>query len=292
MTTATLPATSTRSQAALLVFLLPATLWLSIFFLLPLGIVLLYSLLGQGGNAGVNWQFTLGNYQQLLTPVYLGIFWRSLGLALLTTVICVLVGYPLAFFIVRQSATWRSLLLLLVIIPFWTNFLVRTYAWIILLRQQGVINTVLESVRLVDAPLPLLFTPLAVTIGLVYGYLPFMVLPLYSTLERFDFTLVEAAQDLGANDLRTFSRVVLPLTSRGIVAGCLLVFIPSVGAFITPDILGGAKTVMVGNLIQNQFLKALNWPLGSALSMALMALILIPVLAYFRVSEQQTGGRA
>jgi spermidine/putrescine transport system permease protein len=197
-----------------------------------------------------------------------------------------LIGYPLAFFIATSSSRWRNALLLLVIIPFWTNFLVRTYAWIVLLRTEGVFNVALQSTQLIDEPLTLLFTPFAVTVGLIYGYLPFMILPLYATMERFNFSLVEAAQDLGANDLRTFFRVVLPLTMRGVIAGSLLVFIPAVGAFVTPDILGGAKTLMVGNLIQNQFLKARNWPFGSALSMLLMAVVLVPVLIYFRTSEE------
>jgi spermidine/putrescine transport system permease protein len=276
------------NRSSLLLFLLPATCWLILFFAIPLLIVLVYSFLRPSSYANIAWNFTLKNYQQIFNTLYLGIFWRSLWLALLTTVICVLIGYPLAYFIVRQPPRWRSFLLILVIIPFWTNFLVRTYAWMVLLRQQGVINSVLSSLHLIDQPLNLLFTPFAVGIGLIYGYLPFMVLPIYSTLERFDFSLLQAAQDLGANGMRAFIRIVLPLTLRGIVAGALLVFIPAVGAFVTPDILGGAKTIMVGNLIQNQFLKALNWPFGSALSMAMMGLILIPVLLYFRVADDET----
>ena len=252
-----------------------------VFFLLPLAIVLAYSLLRQDIGGGVLWQFTLENYQRLSRGLYLGIIWRSLWLGFLSTAACLLIGYPLAFWIIKQPKRWRNVLLLLVIIPFWTNFLVRTYAWIVLLRREGVINTLLASVQIIDKPLDLLFTPLAIAIGLIYGYLPFMILPIYSTLERFDFSLVEAAHDLGANALKTFWRVVFPLTLRGIIAGCLLVFIPSVAAFITPDILGGAKTIMVGNLIQNQFLKSLNWPFGSALSMMLIGMILVPVTAYF-----------
>jgi spermidine/putrescine transport system permease protein len=281
-------AAATRKRSQLLIFLLPAAVWLVIFFILPLGIVLVYSFLQRGSNGGVAWNLTLEHYQRLTGSLYLGILGRSLWIGLLSTIACLLIGYPLAFFIVKQAPRWRSALLLLMIIPFWTNFLVRTYAWIILLREQGVINTVLMSLNIVDQPLDLLFTPFAVAIGLIYGYLPFMVLPIYSTLERFDFALVAAAQDLGANDLRTFFRIILPLTMRGIVAGSLLVFIPSVAAFITPDILGGAKTVMVGNLIQNQFLKSLNWPFGSALSMLLIGMILVPVLLYFWVSDEST----
>jgi spermidine/putrescine transport system permease protein len=276
----------TRKRTNLFVFLFPATAWLLLFFIVPLLIVLLYSFLERGTYGGITWEFTLRNYQRVTSELYLGVVWRSIWLALITTVACLLIGYPLAFFIATSSSRWRNALLLLVIIPFWTNFLVRTYAWIVLLRTEGVFNVALQSTQLIDEPLTLLFTPFAVTVGLIYGYLPFMILPLYATMERFNFSLVEAAQDLGANDLRTFFRVVLPLTMRGVIAGSLLVFIPAVGAFVTPDILGGAKTLMVGNLIQNQFLKARNWPFGSALSMLLMAVVLVPVLIYFRTSEE------
>ncbi len=279
----------TRKQRNLLILLLPTTLWLLIFFIIPLLIVLIYSFLERGTYGGVTWEFTLSNYQRLVNGLYFNIFWRSLGLAALTTVICLIIGYPLAFFMATRPSRWRNILLFLVIIPFWTNFLVRTYAWIIILRSEGIINTLLVNLHLVKDPLDLLFTPLAVTVGLIYGYLPFMVLPLYATIERFNFSLVEAAQDLGANDLKTFWRIVLPLTRKGIIAGSLLVFIPALGAFITPDILGGAKTVMIGNLIQNQFLQARHWPFGSALSMLLMVLILIPILIYFRTSEDETA---
>lgn len=275
-----------RNRTNLLVLLFPATAWLLIFFIVPLLIVLLYSFLERGTYGGVTWTFTLANYQRLANEIYLGVLWRSLWLAFITTVACLLIGYPLAFFIATRSPRWRNALVLLVIIPFWTNFLVRTYAWIVLLRQQGVVNVALQSLQIIDEPLNLLFTPFAVTVGLIYGYLPFMVLPLYATMERFNFSLVEAAHDLGANDLRTFIRVVLPLTMRGIVTGSLLVFIPAVGAFVTPDILGGAKTLMVGNLIQNQFLKARNWPFGSALSILVMAVVLVPALIYFYMSDE------
>ena len=265
----------TRKTRNLLILLLPATIWLLIFFIIPLIIVLVYSFLERGTYGGVTWEFTLKNYQRLANDLYLNIFWRSLGLASLTTLICLIIGYPLAFFIATSSTRWRNLLLFLVIIPFWTNFLVRTYAWMIILRSEGMINTILQSLNLIQEPLNLLFTPFAVIVGLIYGYLPFMILPLYATIERLNFSLVEAAQDLGANQIRTFFRIILPLTLPGIIAGSILVFIPALGAFITPDILGGAKTVMVGNLIQNQFLQARDWPFGSALSMGLMVLVLI-----------------
>ena len=272
----------TRKQTTLLILLLPTTIWLLIFFVLPLIFVLVCSFLQRGTYGGINWIFTLDNYQRLISPLYGGVFWRSLQLAALTTIICLIIAYPLAFFIVTRPQRWRNLFLGLVIIPFWTNFLVRTYAWIVILGNEGVINSILASLQLIDEPIGLLFTPFAVIIGLIYGYLPFMILPLYATLERFDFSLVEAAQDLGSNHFWSFWRVIFPLTQRGIIAGSILVFIPAFGAFITPDILGGAKTLMIGNLIQNQFLQARNWPFGSALSMILMGAILIPILIYLQ----------
>ena len=272
----------TRRRTTLLILLLPATVWLLVFFVLPLIFVLVCSFLQRGTYGGINWTFTLDNYQRLVSPLYWGVLWRSLQLATLTTAICLIVAYPLAFFIVTRPPRLRNVLLGLVVVPFWTNFLVRTYAWIVILGNEGVVNSLLQSLQLIDEPLNLLFTPFAVIIGLIYGYFPFMILPLYATLERFNFTLVEAAQDLGANHFRSFWRVVFPLTKRGIIAGSVLVFVPAVGAFITPDILGGAKTLMVGNVIQNQFLQARNWPFGSALSMVLMGIVLIPVLFYLQ----------
>jgi len=278
----------TRKQIGLAILLFPGTAWLLLFFIVPLLLIAVYSFLGRGTYGGVIWTFTLENYQRLANGVYWVLLGRSIGLAAFTTAVCLLIGYPIAFFIATRPPRWRGILLFLVIIPFWTNFLVRTYAWIVILREEGVANVVLESLHLIDEPLTLVFTPFAVALGLAYGYLPFMILPLYTTLERFNFSLVEAAQDLGASDLKTFFRVVLPLTQRGILAGSLLVFIPSVGAFITPDILGGAKGLMIGNVVQDQFLRARNEPFGSVLSILMMAVILIPMLIYFKVSEDQT----
>ncbi|MDY7012205.1 MAG: ABC transporter permease [Cyanobacteriota bacterium] len=279
-----------RKRTYLSLLLFPGTIWLLLFFVVPLGIVLLYSFLERGTYGGVVWKLTLENYQRLHEVVYWVVLWRSVLWALLTTVACLLVGYPIAFFIATRPPRWRNALLLLIVIPFWTNFLVRTYSWMVLLRTEGVINVGLQSLGLIDHPIVRLFTPFAVVIGLIYGYLPFMILPLYSAIERFNFSLVEAAHDLGANDWRTFFRVILPLTLRGIVAGSLLVFIPSVGAFITPDILGGARTLMIGSLIQNQFLRSRNWPFGSVLSIIVMAVVVVPVVFYFRVAEDERSG--
>jgi spermidine/putrescine transport system permease protein len=202
-------------------------------------------------------------------------------MAAAATILCLLLGFPLALFISR-AGRFRGFYLLLVILPFWTSFLVRTYAWIFLLRDTGLFNTALIGLGLIGEPLPLLYNDGAVLLGLVYGYLPFMVLPLYATLERMDRTLLEASADLGAHPWRTLLHVILPLSAPGIRAGSVLVFIPSLGAYLTPDLLGGAKTVMIGNLVQNQFTNARDWPFGSALSMILMMLVTLLVVVLLR----------
>lgn len=273
-----------------LVLFLPGAFWLLVFFILPLLIVLVYSFLTRGTYGGIEPILTLKNYIRLADSRYVLVFRRSLSMALITTVASLILGYPLAYFIARAPARWRGALLLLVVVPFWTNFLVRTYAWIVLLRTEGVINVLLQSLGLISEPLQILYTPFAVTIGLLYGYMPFMVLPLYASIEKFDFSLVEAAQDLGANAFWAFVRVMLPLTMPGVIAGCILVFIPAIGAFITPDILGGAKVMMIGNLTQQQFLTARNWPFGSAVSIVLMAIVSVAAYVYFKNTEAGERG--
>ncbi|MCY4063390.1 MAG: ABC transporter permease [Chloroflexi bacterium] len=258
----------------------PTILWLVIFFVLPLAVVLVFSFMSRGRGGVAIMPFTLDHYQRTF-GVFFIILQRSIGLAALTTVVCLIVGYPLAFFIsTRRRRIVQQIALFLVILPFWTNFLIRTYAWRILLGEEGTINGVLLSLGLISEALPLLNTQLAVLIGLVYGFLPFMVLPIYASVERFNFRYVDAAHDLGANDVRTFTRVVLPLTLPGVLAGCALVFIPSVGAFVTPDLLGGTKGLMIGNLINKQFGGSGNMPLGSALSIVMMAVVMISLLVY------------
>lgn len=270
----------------------PAAYWLGLFFMLPLVIMFVVSL-GQRSSVGtVIYTFTLDNYARFFSRIggrylYLLILWRSTWLAIVNTALCLVFGYPLALWIAQQPERRRNTMLLLVMIPFWTNFLVRTYAWMVILRDTGVINTFLMDVLgWAERPLRLLFTPGAVFLGLFYGYLPFMVLPLYTTLERLDWSLVEAAQDLGANTHRVFRKIILPLTMPGIVAGSILVFIPSLGAYVTPDLLGGARVTMVGNLLQQQFLVVRDWPFGSAVGFILMVLMLVATMIYFR-----TGGR-
>jgi spermidine/putrescine transport system permease protein len=200
-------------------------------------------------------------------------------------VVCLLLGYPVAYLVAR-AGRWRAVLLFLVVLPFWTSFLVRTFAMIFLLRDSGLVNTVLLGLGLIEAPLTLLYTPFAVLLGLVYGFLPFMILPIYASLEKLDPTLLEAAETLGATPMARFWRITLPLSLPGVVAGCFLVFIPAMGSFLTSDLLGGAKELMIGNLIQNQFAAARNWPFGSAASFVVTALVLVSVAAYLRVRDR------
>jgi spermidine/putrescine transport system permease protein len=264
--------------------ILPPAASLFFFFVVPLTLVLAVSFASRGTYGGIEWTLTLGNYTSILDPLYLRVFWRSLWIAVLTTVLCLFLGFPLAYLIARAPKRWQSLLLLLIIIPFWTNFLVRTYAWMFILRTEGLLNTILVEIGLINQPLNLLFTDTAVIIGLVYGYLPFMVLPLYAALERLDPAMIEAAGDLYATSRQVFTRVILPLAKPGVVAGCLLVFIPTIGAYVTPDLLGGARTLMIGNLIQQQYLVVRDWPFGSALSFVLMGGVLLAVWYYLRSS--------
>ena len=259
----------------------PAPAVMTLFFLAPLAIVGAYSLLTRGTYGGVIRPWTLENYGRLLDTLYLAILARSFLLSGVATAICLLLGFPLALFISR-SGPRKNLYLFLVILPFWTSFLVRTYAWMFLLRDTGLVNTVLIALGVVRQPLPLLYNDGAVILGLVYGFLPFMVLPLFATIERLDKNLMEAAADLGAKPWSALTRVTLPLCLPGIRAGAILVFIPCLGAYLTPDLLGGGKTIMVGTLVQNQFTAGRDWPFGSAVSLALMAIVMVLLIAAAR----------
>ncbi|WP_447980330.1 ABC transporter permease [Candidatus Nitrospira bockiana] len=260
--------------------LLPPVVWMTAFFFLPLVLVFAVSFASRGVYGGVEWTFTATNYAVLLDPLYARIYLRSLILAALTTALCLLIGFPLAYYIARAPVRRQGVWLLLVIVPFWTNFLVRTYAWMFLLRSDGPLNAMLLRLGIIETPLQVLHTDLAVLIGLVYGYLPFMVLPLYAAIVRLDRSVVEAAWDLYASGPTVFRRVVVPLIRPGIVAGCLLVFIPSLGAYITPDLLGGARSMMIGNLVQHEYLVVRDWPFGSAISFALVAVVVVALAGY------------
>lgn len=264
-------------------FLTPSALLLITLLGVPLAIVLAYTFLTRGTYGGVSLPWTLENWQRLADPLYASILFKSFAVAAVSTLFCLAMGFPLALFISRAGRR-KGLYLHLVILPFWTSFLVRTYAWMFLLRDTGLINTVLLKLGLISQPLPLLYNYGAVLLGLVYTYLPFMVLPVYATLERMDRSLLEAAADLGARPMQVLWRVVLPLSRPGLLAGTILVFIPCLGAFLIPDLLGGGKTILVGTLVQNQFTSARDWPFGSALSMALMGVVLLLMLPLTRKS--------
>jgi spermidine/putrescine transport system permease protein len=272
-----------RPQARAWLLLGPGTLWLLVFFLAPILIMLVYSMMPRGVYGGVDPGFTLEHYRRFFDPLYLDILRRTFVWSVACTVICLVLGYPVAYVIAR-AGSWKNFLLFLVVLPFWTSFLVRTFAMIFLLRDTGLINSWLVQIG-VD-PISMLYTPFAVMMGLVYGFLPFMILPIYASLEKLDFSLLEAAEVLGARPAERFRRVTLPLSMPGVVAGCLLVFIPALGSFLTSDLLGGAKQMMIGNLVQNQFSAARNWPFGSAASFILMALVLAAVMLYLKVKDR------
>ena len=276
-----------RPQARAWLLLAPGTLWLLVFFLVPILIMLVYSVMPRGIYGGVDPGFTLEHYRRFFDPLYLDILQRTFVWSVACTVICLVLGYPVAYVIAR-AGRWKSFLLFLVVLPFWTSFLVRTFAMIFLLRDTGLINNWL--VKLGVDPIAMLYTPFAVMAGLVYGFLPFMILPIYASLEKLDPTLLEAAETLGATPLAGFRRITLPLSLPGVVAGCFLVFIPAMGSFLTSDLLGGAKELMVGNLIQNQFAAARNWPFGSAASFVVTALVLVAVTVYLRVRDRAADG--
>lgn len=270
----------------------PALLWLGFFFFVPLFLVLVLSFLERGTYGQVVFSFTLNNYIRFIDPLYVSILWDTMVVSVLTTVITLLIGYPLAYYIARMDKKWQHTWLLMVMVPFWINFLVRSYAWVVILRTQGVINTLLESLGLITEPLSLLYNMGSVLVGMVYTLLPFMVLPIYVSLEQLDRRKLEAAYDLGATPLKAFWHVTLPLTKPGIVSGSILVFVASVGMFVVPDVMGGAKSALIGNVIQNQFLSARDWPFGSALSIILMLLMIVMIFLYYRVIkvQEQEGG--
>jgi spermidine/putrescine transport system permease protein len=285
------PKTS-RERFALGVLLSPTLFWLIVFFTVPLFVILIYGFLDRGTYGGIVWKFQLENYIRFADPLYLGIFWRSFVIALFTTLICLLMGYPMAYWMATRSPKTRNTLLLLMMLPFWTNFVIRTYAWRFIIAREGILNNTLLGIGIINEPLNILFTDNAVILGLVYGWVVAMVLPCYASLVGLDYSLLEAAQDLYANRIRTFLRVTLPLTLPGIVSGSILVFVPSFGAFVTPDLLGGGKADMIGNLIQQQFGSAADWPFGAAISTILMVAMLAGTLIYFRSLRNEPGQEA
>ncbi len=284
------PALEARAEAAEsrrgFLIALPAYVYLVLFFAIPFLIVLVYSFATRSATGATRLSdWNLRAYEKLVDPLVAEIVWRSLWIATVTTLICLVFAYPFAYYIATRRPVVRNVLLVLVMIPFWSNFLVRTYAWRFILGSDGPVGTLTESLGM--EPVRLLFTPAAIMIGLAYGFLPFMVLPLYAAIERLDWRLVEAARDLYADGWTAFRKVTLPLTKSGIVAGSLLVFVPSFGAYVTPAILGGAKDLLLGSYIVTQFQQARNWPFGSALSIVIMALMLAALMVRRRAGAEE-----
>ncbi|GAA3593831.1 ABC transporter permease [Nonomuraea rosea] len=259
------------------VFLSPGLTYLVVLMLVPLALVLSYTVFQRGRFGGIVYEFTTSNFARLFDPLYLGVVGNSLKIAALTTLIALLIGYPTAYLIAQLPRKWKTMALVAIVLPFWTNFIIRVYAWIILLSGPGLINSGLKVFGL--GPFELLYNEGAIVTGLLYSYLPLMVLPLYATIEKLDPQLREASANLGAAALTTFRKVTLPLTVPGVLTGCLFVFVPSFGNFVIPELLGGSKSLMVGNLIRNQFLAARDWPFGSTLTLALVAVLIVLLIA-------------
>ncbi len=270
---------SFRKWSGVIATIFPVITWMIGFFVIPVIFIVAISFCTRGEAGEIIYDFTLSSYAKLINPLYIKIFVNSLLVAGSATILCLLFGYPFAYIIARASKKYKPILLLLIILPFFTNSLVRTYAMIILLRSEGIINAYLLKLHLISEPLKLLYNNTAVMIGMTYMMFPFMVLPLYASIEKLDKRLIEAAADLGASPLRAFLKVTLPLTKGGIISGSMLVFIPALGLFFITDLMGGSKVVLMSNLIKNQFLTARNWPLGSAISVILI-LIMVAVIGY------------
>ena len=268
----------------------------------PLLIMLVFSFLTAGDYGGIKWQFSTEAWFQVafykdifdetvtIADAHLSIFWRSVKLSFLTTLVAFFLGFPTAYFIATRPVETRNIWLFLVTIPFWTNLLIRTFAILEIIRNQGLVNTVLIGLGVIDQPLDMLFTDIAILLGMTYVYIPLMILPIYASMERLDFRLVEAAYDLYASRWRVLVRVILPLVKPGVIAGSILVFIPSLGAYVTPRVLGGGKHLMIGNLIELQFGQGRNWPLGAALSLTLLVIVMVALMVYVRSVQKEGEG--
>ncbi|MDE1232448.1 spermidine/putrescine ABC transporter permease PotB [Vibrio aestuarianus] len=259
--------------------------WLVLFVLIPNLMIIGTSFLTRDEANLIELTFTLDNYTRLLDPLYAKVLMHSFYMAIVATLLCLVIGYPFAYIVAKMPAKWRPIMLFLVIVPFWTNSLIRTYGLKIVLGTQGILNQALLGLDIIDKPLRIMYTETAVMIGLVYILLPFMILPLYSAIEKLDGTYIEAARDLGANKLQTLLKVVLPLTMPGIIGGCLLVLLPALGMFYIADLLGGAKNLLIGNVIKSQVLNARDWPFGAATSIALTLAMAVMLYAYYRAGK-------
>ena len=287
---------ATRTSLSLFGLLSAPTVFLLVFFFTPLAIMVVYSFLMPGLYGGVEWEFFHLNYGRILgwadtkyekfDPVYLWIFLRSLRLAALTVLTTLLISYPAAFWVSRMRPSLKELSIFLITLPFFVSLIVRLFAWVLILRPTGFLNQALMGTGITNEPVEFLYTDFAVIIGMTYVFIPFMFLPVYASVEKLDNSLLEASADLGANRIQTFRRVVLPATLPGIVGGSVITFIPAFGNFIVPSVLGGAKVVMIGNLIEQQFLSARNWPFGAALAMMVMAAVLVLLIVQVRLSRR------
>ena len=268
----------------------PGLIWLTVFLVVPCALVFVYSFFERGVYGGIDYIFGFDNYLRAADPLYLKIFLQSVKIAIITTVLALAIGYPAAYFIALAPPRRQKALLILAILPFWSNYLIRTYAWMVLLNREGLVNRALEGVGLIDEPLALLYNQFAIVVGLLYAYLPFMILTLYASIARLGPELREASTDLGGNTLQTFLGVTLPLTVPGIAAGCVFVFVLSIGNFITPDLLGGGRSIMVGNLIYDQFLSARDWPFGASLAFILIGIMMSLLFIQAWLVNRAAGG--
>jgi len=259
--------------------------WLVLFVLIPNLMIIITSFLTRDEANLIELTFTFDNYLRLLDPLYAKVMLHSFYMAIVATILCLIIGYPFAYIVAKMPEKWRPIMLFLVIVPFWTNSLIRTYGLKIVLGTQGILNKAFLDIGLIDAPLRIMYTETAVMIGLVYILLPFMILPLYSAIEKLDDTYIEAARDLGANKFQTLTKVILPLTMPGIIGGCLLVLLPALGMFYISDLLGGAKNLLIGNVIKSQVLNARDWPFGAATSIALTIAMAFMLYAYYRAGK-------
>jgi ABC-type spermidine/putrescine transport system, permease component I len=284
-----------RSQDTVIaraVFLAPGFGYLIVLLLIPLALILSYTVFRRGRFGGVVYEATGENFSRLFDPLYMDVVAGSLEIAIVTTLLALLIGYPTAYVIARLPRKWKTIALVAIVLPFWTNFLIRVYAWIVLLSGPGLVNSALTRLGLIDEPLELLYNRGAIVTGLLYSYLPLMVLPLYAAIERLDPSLREASANLGARPARTFVSVTLPLTLPAVLTGCVFVFVPSFGNFVIPELLGGGRSIMVGNLIRDQFLKARDWPFGAALTLALLAVLLVLLFLQAWASRSYGGAEA
>jgi spermidine/putrescine transport system permease protein len=266
----------------------PSLIWLLLFLMVPVLMVCVISFTVNGGYGTTIYEFSVESYKTAFSNLYIRVIWNSIFWAFLTTVLCLVLAYPFAYF-VANAGKWKNLLLILVMVPFWCNLVIRLYSWMILLNNEGVINNILQSIGLITEPIKMLYTPGAVLVGMVYGFLPFMILPIYSSIEQMDKTYLEAAEDLGASPAKTFFNVTLPLTMPGVLAGIIITFVPALSVFVTTDLLTGGKLAMVGNVIRDAFMVEMNFQLGSALAILLTVLVLISIILFMRYTQKNGG---